>query len=61
MNTPVKTELSFNTLDECLLAEQTMRQQWAEVYNGAVERKSGKDTLELVKRQMMSGTCIPTK
>ena len=61
MNTPVKTELSFPTLDECLRAEQEMRRQWAEAYNEAAGRKAGKDTLELVKRQMTSGTCIPTK
>ena len=61
MNTPVKTDLSFATLDECMRAEQSMRRQWADVYNEAVGRKAEKDTLELVKRQMTSGTCIPTK
>ena len=61
MNMPVKTELSFNTLDDCLRAEQEMRKQWVEVYNNALNRKDGKDTLDMVKRQMTSGTCIPTK
>ena len=61
MNTPVKTDLSFATLDECMRAEQSMRRQWADVYNESVGRKAEKDTLELVKRQMTSGTCIPTK
>ena len=61
MNMPVKTELSFNTLDDCLRAEQEMRKQWVEVYNSALNRKDGKDTLDMVKRQMTSGTCIPTK
>ena len=60
MNMPVKTELSFNTLDDCLRAEQEMRKQWVEVYNSALNRKDGKDTLDMVKRQMTSGTCIPT-
>ena len=61
MNMPVKTELSFNTLDDCLRAEQEMRKQWVEVYNSALNRKDGKDTSDMVKRQMTSGTCIPTK
>ena len=61
MNMPVKTELSLNTLDDCLRAEQEMRKQWVEVYNSALNRKDGKDTLDMVKRQMTSGTCIPTK
>ena len=61
MNMPVKTELSFNTLDDCLRAEQEMRKQWVEVYNSALNRKDGKDTLDMVKRQMTSGTCIPTR
>jgi hypothetical protein len=61
MNMPVKTELSFNTLDDCLRAETEMRQQWADAYNSAKKRDAGKDTLELVKSQMTFGTCIPTK
>jgi len=60
-NTPVKTDLVYSTLADCLRAEQTMRQQWAEVYNDAAKRKVGKDTLEMVKRQMGAGTCIPAK
>ena len=61
MNTPVKTDLVFSTLNECLQAEQTMRQQQAEVYNQAVARKAAKDTLDFVMRQQLWGTCIPTK
>jgi len=61
MNTPVKTDLSFNTLDNCLRAEGEMRQQWANMYNDAVKRKADKNSLELVQRQMTSGTCIPSK
>ena len=57
----LKAELSFNTLDDCLRAEQEMRKQWVEVYNSALNRKDGKDTLDMVKRQMTSGTCIPTR
>ena len=61
MNTPLKTELTFTTLDDCLRAETEMRQQWADLYNSAKKRNASKDTLELVKGQMTSGTCIPTK
>ena len=61
MNMPVKTNLTFVTLNDCLTAEQVMRNQWAEVYNNAMNRKLGKDTLDMVKRQMTSGTCIPTQ
>ena len=61
MNSPIKTDLVFDTLPSCLLAEQDVRRQWTEVYNDALNRKAGKDTLDLVKRQMASGTCIPAK
>lgn len=60
-NTPVKTDLVYGTLAECLRAEQAMRQQWAEVYNDALKRKADTATLEMVKRQMGIGTCIPAK
>jgi hypothetical protein len=60
MNMPVKTELSFKTLDDCLRAEQEMRKQWSAVYNDAATRKAGKESLDMVKRQMTFGTCIPT-
>lgn len=50
-NTPVKTDLVYGTLAECLRAEQAMRQQWAEVYNDALKRKADTATLEMVKRQ----------
>lgn len=60
MNMPVKTGLSFKTLDNCLRAEQEMRKQWAEVYSDAATRKSGKESLDMIKRQMTFGTCIPT-
>lgn len=61
MNMPVKTDLSFNTLDDCLRAEVEMRKQWAELYTGAVKRNAEQATLDLVKDQMTRGTCIPTK
>ena len=61
MNAPVKTDLVFSTLNECLRAEQTMRQQWADVYNDARKRNAEKDTLAFVLKQQHFGTCIPTK
>lgn len=41
MNTPVKTDLVFNSLSECLAAEAQMRTEWSEVYNQA--KKSGQE------------------
>jgi hypothetical protein len=61
MNTPVKTDLVFDTLSDCLRAETEMRRAWAEVYNDAFRRKMPKDTMEMVKGQMNSGTCIPSR
>lgn len=61
LNAPVKTDLAFDSLDECLRAESAMRQSWTEVFNGAKKRGADRDTLEFVKRQMTFGTCIPTK
>jgi len=61
MNSPVKTELVFDTLPSCLAAEEQMRKQWADVYNQTLKNKASKETLELVRSQMTTGTCIPTK
>jgi hypothetical protein len=61
MNAPVKTDLVFNTLDECLRAETEMRQQWADVYNGALKRNLAKDSLKFIVSQQTFGTCIPAK
>ena len=61
MNSPVKTDLVFDTLPACLAAEEQMRKQWADVYNQTLKNKASKETLELVRSQMTNGTCIPTK
>ena len=61
MNPPIKTDLVFDLLHDCLRAEQEMRRQWADMYNDALSRKASKDTLDLIKKQMTSGTCIPTR
>jgi hypothetical protein len=60
-SSPVKTDLLFNDLGTCLAAEQEMRAKWAEVYNSQVTAKASKETLDLIRSQMVSGTCIPTK
>ena len=61
MNSPVKTDLTFDTLGDCLRAETEMRRSWADMYNETLKRQMSKDTLDMVKRQMTSGTCIPAK
>lgn len=59
LNSPVKTDLVFDTLDDCLSAEQAMRAEWAEMYNHAMAKKLGPDSAKLIRSQMTSGTCIP--
>lgn len=61
MNAPVKTDLVFNSLPECLSAETQMRKEWAELYNQAKKSGAEKETLGLVSSQMTRGTCIPSK
>lgn len=61
MNVPVKTDLVFNSLPECLFAETQMRTEWAETYNQAKKSGVEKETLGLVSSQMTRGTCIPSK
>lgn len=56
---PVKTDLLFTNLSTCLAAEHEMRTEWAQIYNGAVSKKASKETLDLIRSQMASGTCIP--
>lgn len=59
MNSPVKTDLSFDSLDACLAAEQVMRNQWSGVYSRALARKADRATLDFIASQMTTGTCIP--
>ncbi len=61
MNTPVKTDLIFNNLSSCLIAEEEMRKQWTIVYNQERKNNASEETLKLVQSQLTSGTCIPTK
>lgn len=61
LNTPVKTDLVFSSLDACLAAETEMRSQWIVVHNRAVTAKMQRDSLDMIKSQMTRGTCIPAK
>ena len=61
MNSPIKTDLVFPSLDSCLAAESAMRSSWAEIYNRAATAKMSQDSLDMIKKQMTHGTCIPTK
>ncbi len=61
MNTPVKTDLVYDSLDSCLASETKMRADWAAVYNRAVAAEMSAESLEMIKSQMPRGTCIPSK
>ena len=61
MNTPIKTDLVFNNLSDCLSAETQMRKEWAELYNQAQKSEAARETLGLISSQMTKGTCIPSK
>ena len=66
---PVKTNLLFNTLDDCLAAEESMRKEYAIAYNKwmtwAKENPSVSgfpDSEEFMKGRIglrSQGTCIP--
>jgi len=60
MNSPVKTDLVFNSLSDCLAAENQMRREWADQYNQAQKGGAAKETLGLLSSQMTKGTCIPS-
>lgn len=70
LNTPVKTDLVFDSLQSCLNIEQTMRSEWAGVRNIVTEWQNQnpdmpdatkRETSNLVRRQSVWGTCIPAK
>ena len=61
MNSPVKTDLVFGSLSECLNAESQMRREWAEVYNQTKKAGAANETLGFLSSQMTKGTCIPAK
>lgn len=61
MNSPVKTDLVFDNLADCLAAEGQMRKEWSEIYNNAKKSGAERETLGLMSSQMTKGTCIPAK
>jgi hypothetical protein len=61
MNVPVKTDLTFNNLNECLSAEQAMRTEWLTVFNEAKKSGTEQERAGYISSQMTKGTCIPTK
>ena len=52
MNAPIKTDLVFESLSECLSAETQMRKEWAELYNQAKKSSAEKETLGFLNSQM---------
>ena len=61
MNMPVKTDLVFNSLSECLAAENQMRKEWTEQYNQAKKSGAASEALGYMSSQITKGTCIPSK
>lgn len=61
MNSPLKTDLVFNSLSECLVAETQMRKEWTNIYNQTKKAGAEKETLGMLSSQMTRGTCIPSK
>lgn len=59
LGAPVKTDLVYRSLQDCLAAELQMRGEWVEAYNAAVRAKSTPEGLAFLKKQISSGTCIP--
>ena len=66
LQTPVRTDLVFDTLDDCLRAENEMRTAWGNAY-GAVQQNEQasaaekKKNAEFVTKQATWGTCIPSR
>lgn len=69
LNQPVKTDLLFANLDECLQTESKMRREWAERYNRMVAQDAfkkmstddQKNAKDYALSQATSGTCIPSR
>jgi hypothetical protein len=58
--TPMQTGIIFNSLDECLKAESTMRAEWSRVYSANPKKYQDQPvTQDEVAKQMTRGTCIP--
>jgi hypothetical protein len=61
MNTPVKTDLVYDSLADCLAAEQQMRKEWSAAYAEAKKSGAEPERAGYVSSQMTKGTCIPAK
>ena len=63
LGSPVKTDLVYRSLQDCLHAELQMRSDWAAAYNTAKVEKPARspESLGLLSKQMTSGTCIPSQ
>ncbi|MGH8519673.1 MAG: hypothetical protein ACREUE_19640 [Panacagrimonas sp.] len=66
LQTPVKTDLVFDTLDDCLRAEHEMRTAWGNAYSaaqrgGQASAAEKKKNSEFVTKQATWGTCIPSQ
>jgi hypothetical protein len=65
LQTPVKTDLVFDTLDDCLRAEQEMRTAWGNAYSavqrGQASAAEKKKNADFVTKQATWGTCVPTR
>lgn len=61
LNTPVRTDLIFNSLSDCLAAESQMRKEWSETYSQSKKSGATSEALGLLSSQMTKGTCIPSK
>ena len=66
---PVQTDLVFNTLDDCLKAEEQMRAEYTRAYDRWAATKNRPEFGHSTTRQFMRtrmglenrGTCIPHK
>ncbi|WP_028456075.1 hypothetical protein [Chitinilyticum litopenaei] len=61
MNSPVKTDLVFNSLQECMDAEAQMRKEWVQLYNQGKKNNVEAERLGQISKAMTTGTCIPSK
>ena len=61
MNSPLKTDLVYGSLADCLAAESQMRKEWAELYGQTKKAGAANEALGILSSQMTKGTCIPSK
>lgn len=61
LGTPIKTDLVFPSLAECLRTEEIMRKVWSD--HEAMLAKQGAESsrIEYLRKQMPTGTCIPVR